>query len=97
MIVSELNNEEVETADDISELLSEELNTFCEHLWDQEGMTRLVDENDSVDPDNTQDGKLWTLSACVLIEAEEKRLHDIGQKYFPGEDTPVECGMYVSL
>lgn len=92
MIVEELENTEVDSEDEMSELLSEQFTSFLENIWDTEGMTREPEETDG--GDIPEGGRLYTDKAMPIIKAEEKRLWNIGQKYFPGGDTPVESYMY---
>ena len=92
MIVPELNNEDFLTADDIAEALSEQFEAFVEPLWDEDGMTREPNEDDSSGV--PEGARIYTPIACKMIKAERDRLHAIGQKYFPNEDTPIESSYY---
>lgn len=93
MIVPELNNEEISDDWDMSEVLSEELTTYCEYLQKQEGMTRKVTEEDGSEP-NEYWSFMWTDKAMKLIDTELKWLSGIAHKYYPDGDVEIISHMY---
>ena len=92
MIITEFNSEEIEGDDEMSELLSQAFEEFCEDAESGEGMTRPIEEED--DGDVEWASFMWTDKAIKIIEAERNRLHQIGIKYFPDGDICIESYMF---
>lgn len=86
MVIPELNDEEIQDEYEMSEALSQELDSFCEELDKQPDMTRKSTQDDM---DTDAGNMLWTNKACSLIENEISNLAQIGMKYF-GEDADIE-------
>jgi hypothetical protein len=67
---------------DLEDRLCEVLDTFCEGLSTQEGMTRPPGEDD---PEEADGSFMWADKAQRLIDAEIARVHAIARKYFTEE------------
>ena len=95
MLIAELGNITVDNIDQLSEVLSECLTSFCEELEKQPGMTRPVGSDDT---DAEGCLSLWTDAGIRLVDAEIERLREIGCSYFFHEDEIViESTLYCEL
>lgn len=90
MKIEELN-EDIESVDELENVLCDALDNYLVALWDEEGMTREPDEEDAWDY-----MKFWTNKAQKLIDAEFKELYAIAKKYDPDncEDYDISSYMY---
>lgn len=97
MKIEEFEGEEINDAYEMGELLSERFEDFISNLCKEEGITREPIGEELDNADLPQGYRIYTSKGSALVDAEQKRLHHIGQKYFPDEDTPVESSHYQEL
>jgi hypothetical protein len=74
-----------------SEAAAEIVDNLCEELGKQEGMTRLVLEDQwEWDTEWTPESGEWTDKACTLIEQEIAHWQLIGHNYWPDGDIDIQ-------
>lgn len=83
---------EIKSADDFNCICQDMLDDFSNELWEMEGMKELIPDDDRLSHDIPNEAThYWSIKAIRIIERYEKRLFNIGVKYFDEMDLEISC------